>query len=117
MGFFEDAVVKAKEYYDVAAKKTGEVVSVQKLKFKASQVNSQLSKDFETLGRFYYENVKQPVEDADFSDIISSIDSKFEELDQIENEINEQKKTQFCPNCGVKNSDAAVYCNNCGEKL
>ena len=66
---------------------------------------------------FYYENVKQPVEDADFSDIISSIDSKFEELDQIENEINEQKKTQFCPNCGVKNSDAAVYCNNCGEKL
>ena len=52
MGFFEDAVVKAKEYYDVAAKKTGEVVSIQKLKFKASQVNSKLSKDF-FLGRIY----------------------------------------------------------------
>ena len=116
MGFFEEAVVKAKEVYDVAAKKTGEVVGVQKLKFKATQVNSQLSKDFETLGRLYYENAKESV-DADYSDIMASIESKLEEIDQIQNEINEQKKTKFCSKCGFKNAETASFCNNCGEEL
>ena len=37
MGFVDEAVVKAKEVFDVAAKKTGDVVETQKLKFKATQ--------------------------------------------------------------------------------
>ncbi|MBQ4155244.1 MAG: zinc ribbon domain-containing protein [Clostridia bacterium] len=117
MGFFEEAIVKAKEVYDVAAKKTSEVVSVQKLKLKATQVNSQLSKDFETLGRLYYEKVKESGENIEYVELFDSIDSKFDELEQIEDEINEQKKTKTCSNCGAKNSETAAFCNNCGTQL
>ena len=118
MGFFEEAVVKAKDLYDVAAKKTGEVVSVQKLKLKATQVNSQLSKDFETLGRFYYEAVKESEEEIkDFAEIIGAIDSKFDELDKIECEINETKRTKICSNCGAKCAETASFCENCGQQL
>ena len=117
MGFFEEAIVKVKEVYDVAAKKTSEVVSVQKLKLKATQVNSQLSKDFETLGRLYYENVKESDATPEYIELFDSIDSKFDELEQIENEINEQKKTKICSNCGAKNVETAAFCNNCGAEL
>ena len=110
MGFFEEAIVKVKEVYDVAAKKTSEVVSVQKLKLKATQVNSQLSKDFETLGRLYYENVKESDATPEYIELFDSIDSKFDELEQIENEI-------ICSNCGAKNVETAAFCNNCGAEL
>ncbi len=118
MGFFEEAVVKAKDLYDVAAKKTGEVVSVQKLKLKATQVNSQLSKDFETLGRLYYESAKESGEEVtDYAEIIGSIDAKFDELDSIECEINETKQTKVCSACGAKCADTASFCANCGQQL
>ena len=117
MGFFEEAVVKAKEVYDVAAKKTSEVVGIQKLKFKASQVNSQLAKDFETLGRLYFENVKESGSETEYVEIFDSINAKIEELDEIEDQINEQKKTKVCSKCGFKNVETASFCNNCGEEL
>lgn len=118
MGFFEEAVIKAKDLYDVAAKKTGEVVSVQKLKLKATQINSQLSKDFETLGRFYYETVKESGDEVtDFAEIIGAIDSKFDELDEIECQINEAKRTKTCSACGAKCAETASFCENCGQQL
>ena len=117
MGFFEEAVEKAKEVYDIAAKKTSEVVSIQKLKFQASQVNSKLSKDFETLGRLYFESVKESGEQTEYVEIVDSIVEKLAQLDEIEEQINEQRKTKVCSNCGVKNDETASFCNNCGEEL
>ena len=46
MGMVEDTVVKAKEAFDVAAKKTNEVIALQKLKVSASAVNSQMTKAY-----------------------------------------------------------------------
>ena len=118
MGLFEDAVVKAKGAFDVAAKKTNEVVSLQKIKIKVSQVKSDMSKDFETLGRLYYEAVKQKDEEiTEYKDIIKSIDDKISEIAELEKEIDAQKNNKTCSKCGVKNPDTASYCNNCGEKL
>ncbi|MGN0173439.1 MAG: hypothetical protein ACI39F_03265 [Acutalibacteraceae bacterium] len=118
MGFFEDAVVKAKDAFDVAAKKTNEVVSLQKLKIKVSQVNSDLSKDFETLGRLYFESVKDSDEEVkDFKEIIESIEGRFTELEDLEAQIDAQKKNKVCKKCNFKNPEEAVFCAKCGEKL
>lgn len=118
MGLFEDAVVKAKDAFDVAAKKTNEVVSIQKLKFKVSQANSDLAKDFETLGRLYYENVKESGEEiTQHKEIIELIEAKFAEIEQLEKEIDAQSKNITCNKCGNKNPDTASFCSNCGEKL
>ena len=118
MGLFEDAVVKAKDVFDVAAKKTNDVVSLQKLKFKVSQVNSQLSKDFETLGRLYFEKVKESDEEiADFKEIIEAIETGFDEIENLEKEIDSQRNNVTCQKCGSKNPDSSAFCSNCGEKL
>lgn len=118
MGLFEDAVVKAKGAFDIAAKKTNEVVSIQKLKIKVSQVNSDMQKDFETLGRLYYDAVKTSDEEiTEYKEIIESIDSKIAEIAEIEKEIDAQKNSKTCEKCGNKNPDTAAFCSNCGEKL
>ena len=116
MGLFEDAIVKAKDVFDIAAKKTGEVVSVQKLKIKKSQVNSLLNKDFETLGRVYFEQNSHTKDDK-YKLIIDSIKEKLDEISEIEQQIDEQNKIKVCDECGCKNPEDSVFCNKCGTQL
>ena len=118
MGLFEDTVVKAKDAFDAAAKKTNEVIGIQKLKIKASQINSQLSSDFETLGRLYFDEIKGSEEpNEDCKEIVESIKQKFVELKQVEEEIETQRKTKVCKNCNCKNPEEAEFCFKCGKKL
>ena len=119
MGIIEDPAIKARDAFDVVAKKTGEVYTVQKLKFTIASLNSQLSKDFETLGRLYYESMKD--ENADISDsvkdIVEQIEQKKQNIAEYEAEIEVQKKVSICPQCGGKNASDALFCNKCGKKL
>lgn len=118
MGLFEDTVVKAKDVFDVAAKKTNEVISLQKLKIKVSQTNSLLANDFEALGRIFYEKSKNSDEiSSEYKELFESIDQKFRELESLEEEIDAQKKTKVCKGCGHKNPTEAEFCNKCGNKL
>lgn len=118
MGLFEDAVVKAKGAFDVAAKKTNEVVSIQKIRIKISQANSEMSKDFETLGRLFYENVKESGEEVtEYKEIIEAIDQKKNEINELQKEMDAQKSTKTCETCGAKNPDDSVFCSKCGQKL
>ena len=59
MDFIDDAVTKAKEAFDVACKKTNEVVTTQKQKFDIASLEAKRTKDFEALGRFYYSELKE----------------------------------------------------------
>lgn len=119
MGIIEETAVKAKDAFDVVAKKTGEVLNVQKLKFNIASVNSQMSKDFETLGRLYFESI------ADSDDAVSeevaqlkaAIIEKKAKIEEYEAEIEAQKKVVVCADCGAKNAADAVFCSTCGKKL
>ena len=53
MSFIDDTVVAAKEWFDVASKKTSEAVGIQKLRIAIAKKRSELSKEYETLGRAY----------------------------------------------------------------
>lgn len=118
MGIIEETAVKAKDAFDVVAKKTNEVLSVQKTKFTVASIKSQLSKDFETLGRLYFDMLS---DDAEMSEevkaIKEAIDEKSSQIEQLEAEIDEQKKVTVCPTCGAKLSADAIFCSKCGEKL
>lgn len=118
MGFFEDTVVKAKDVFDVAAKKTNEIVEVQKLKINLSKVNSELSKDFETLGRLAFENITESDEiKEEYKPIVESIKESMKKIDDIQAQIDEQKKIKICKECNTANTENALYCSNCGKKL
>ena len=118
MEFFENAVTKAKEAFDVACKKTGEMVSVGKQKFDIASIEAKLSKDFENLGKLYYNNLKETeIEDDEIKKIVKSIKSRETKIKNLREEINSTKNKSACPKCGALVDTLSIYCNICGERL
>ncbi len=118
MGFFDETLEKAKDMFDVAAKKTEEVAAVGKQKYDIAALKSKLSKNYEALGMIYYNQL-------DF-DTLSDEETKFtvmrirENLKDIENanaEILKLKNKKVCPKCSVGVDPKSAYCNACGAKL
>lgn len=119
MDFFDNAMNKAKEAFDIACKKTNEVVSTQKQKFDAASVANKRDHDFEALGRLYFETVKDidSVEDGEIKALIKEIKLKNEQINEINKEINNAKNKRVCPNCSAVIDKDAVFCSACGEKV
>ncbi|MCQ2455298.1 MAG: zinc-ribbon domain-containing protein [Clostridia bacterium] len=116
--FFDNAFDKAKSAFEVAYKKTGEVLSTEKLKFNVSTLKSKREKLFAKLGKNYFlslENFEQLNEDdRSICDEIVQINEK---IDELNNEINYAKSNRICPSCGAVIDETAVFCSKCGEKL
>ncbi len=118
MAIFEDVVAKTREYVDLACKKTGEFVDLQKLKVNASTVRNGINKDFESIGRMYYDGHRNGVDNSDaIKAVVADVDGKYNELAEIEDKIREAKGGNFCPDCGAQNPDDSVFCRKCGVKL
>ncbi len=118
MGFFEDSIVKAKEVIDIAGKKTGEMISLQKLKVNASSLQYQISKDYEALGRLCYEARQNGEKNEDaISELIEEMDARKAELAELDRQIALAKGILICPACSARNAITAAYCNRCGIKL
>ena len=118
MGVLEDTVVKAKEVIDIAGKKTGEVIAIQKLKVNAAQVNARIAKDYESLGRLAYDAHKTgKANEMGIEALANAIDAKYEELKEIELKIATAKGAVVCTACRAVNSVDAVFCSKCGAKL
>ncbi len=88
MDFFENAVNKAKDVFDVACKKTGEVVNTGKQKLDIATLENKVSKDFEKLGRVYFEQIKD-LEDLDEKTVKlkTAILEKLAEINKIKEEM------------------------------
>ena len=117
MGLFEQTTTKAKEIVDIAGKKTGDFIELQKLKINAASLQSAISKEYEALGRIFYENQKNESENLAYGEIISSIDNKLEDLKILNAKIALAKGEKSCPACCSVNNDDALFCNRCGQKL
>lgn len=84
MDFFDEAVGKAKDIFDVACKKTGEAVNTGKLKLEIATIETKMAKDFETLGKIYFKSIKDS-EDLDSAtakirDLIAEKQNKIEAI-------------------------------------
>ncbi|MGI6279512.1 MAG: zinc-ribbon domain-containing protein [Acutalibacteraceae bacterium] len=118
MDFFDNAAIKAKEVFDVACKKTNEVVNTGKYKFDIASLENKLSKDYERLGKIYYNMIKDTeVEDKRVIELKAAIAQKQDEIKRLQEEINNIKSKRFCPECGVAVDKSSVFCSNCGVKL
>ena len=78
-----------------AVKKTGELAHSASLHIKLESLKSKLSSSFERLGRLTYKQLKSSESQAEaISETISSIDSLRAEIKEIENQIEEAKKSK-----------------------
>ena len=118
MGLFEDVVVNAKSAANVVGKKAGQLVDVSKLKISAADLNNEIGKRFEALGRILY-NAKKNGTDASamVEENITAIDDLYEQLAAINQQLTQLRNKTMCKACGEENPQDAVYCNRCGKKL
>lgn len=120
MGLFEDVVVNTKSVVNVVGKKAGQIVDISKLRISAADLNNEISKRFEVLGRMVYDSKKAESESNSeelVSECITAIDDLYEQLDAVNEQLIQLKNKQICKNCGGENPQEAVFCNRCGSKL
>lgn len=118
MGVFEDTLVKAKELLDMTGDKVGEVIDTQKIKYNIARTNSELSKDYELLGRLYYSQLKKDNVDKEAIDgVIAEIELLKDNLRVYEIELTLSKGGCVCEECGSANGVDADFCAKCGKPL
>ena len=116
--FFDNAFDKAKNAFEVAYKKTGEVLSAEKIKFGISSLKTKREKLYAKLGKNYFDSLTETASLSDENkalyDEIVEINTKIEDLS---NELNFVKSNRLCPNCGAVIDENAVFCSKCGAKI
>ena len=118
MGFLDDAINRTKEVFDVACKKTDEVVTIEKQKFNIASLKTKCEKDYADLGRIYFEQIKDIVElDDNTRNIVDTIKEKLEEIARLNEDIQNTKNKRVCPYCNANVDINSAFCNICGKKL
>jgi hypothetical protein len=118
VGLLEDAVVNAKSAVNVVGKKAGQLFDISKLRINAADINNEIAKRCEALGRIVYEAKKtgNPSDEL-IQECINVIEELYEQLDAVNDQIAILKNRVKCKVCGSENAQEAVYCSHCGAKL
>ncbi len=114
----DQIVGKAKEIYDAAAKKTGDVVEISKLKLDAMKINGEIKELYEKLGEAVYISKKDDIDCTEAVSIISEqIDNLNDKLIDLNAEIADRQNVNYCAECGAKNPIDNTFCGKCGTKV
>lgn len=117
MGLFDDVVINAKSAAEAVGKKAGQLVDASKLRFGVAELNAELSKRYEALGQYVYENCREALSDPELV-------GKFAELDELKlqhaaltKELTDKQNKVVCPTCGKQSANSVRFCSNCGTQL
>jgi len=118
MGTFEDVLYKAKAVAETAGKKTGELVDQMRLKVDLTAAEKELAAVYEEMGRLVYEAYKKGEDTADSIEACRTrVEEQTEKIASIRQQIDEYSKVARCSGCGTTNTEDALYCKQCGQRL
>lgn len=118
MGLFEDVVINAKTAVTAVGKKAGQIVDVSKLRLSAANLNNEIGKRFEALGRVVYDAKKSGGDSGSLvEECIASIDDLYDQLDAVNEQLAASHSQVVCRKCGEENPASAVYCCKCGRRM
>ncbi|WP_085833029.1 hypothetical protein [Clostridium merdae] len=90
MGLFEDVVINAKSAANAVGKKAGQLVDVSKLKISAAELNNEINKKYEALGKAVYDAKKADSDPADLvAEAMVAIDELQDQMKALEEQIQE----------------------------
>ena len=93
MADFNDILEKSKDIAQTAAEKSQEIYQFSKLNIELADVKRKLNQNFSSIGKQYYEAVKEGKDVPDFAAIIEEIDLLNDEIDQKQALISELKES------------------------
>ena len=118
MGIFDDVVVNAKSAAQTVGKMAGQFVDMSKLRINMSELNGEITKRYQELGRFIYEAKKAgSADEAELADQIAGIDDLYAQLSAVSAEYASMQNKVTCPACGKKMPTDSLFCSHCGAKL
>ena len=118
MGLLEDVVINAKSAVNVVGKKAGKIVDISKLRISAAELNNEINKRYESLGRVVYDAAKTENSAEELTaECVAAIDDLYEQLDAVNEQISAIRNRTICASCGEENPQGASYCCKCGTKL
>lgn len=118
MGMFDDVFVNAKSAANAVGKKAGKLVDLSKLRISAADLNGEISKKFQSLGREVYSAKKAGTDpSAAIESASAEISELMEQLDAVNAQLAAAHAKIICGYCGQENSQDAVYCCKCGHRL
>ena len=111
-------VINAKTAAEAVGKKAGQIVDVSKLRFNVAELNAEISKRYEALGEYVYENCREALaEDAESVGKMAEIDELVNQRNILTKELVDKQNKVVCPSCGKQSPITASYCSSCGAKL
>lgn len=118
MAFFEELKKTITDVSGTVAKKSGEVVEVQKLKMKKYSIESDIRKDYEMMGRIYFAEMEETGKiDDTVEEIFQRIVEAKDAVAEIEEKLSQFGKGKVCTVCGEKAAKNMTYCPYCGSKF
>lgn len=118
MGLLDDVIVNAKSAANIVGKKATQLVDISKLRISAADLNNEISKRFESLGRAVYEARKTENDPSDLvAESVAAIDDLYEQLDAVNAQMASAREKTVCSVCGQENPQGSVFCCKCGHKL
>lgn len=98
------------------SQKAKDVSEIAKLKLDIKSKEDYVQKQYEELGRSYYEKHKDE-EECEEAEQFFLIREAVEEIERMKAEVLRIQGSAECPKCGAKMPEGAVYCSNCGTKM
>lgn len=118
MGVFEDVIMNARTAAETVGKEAGRLVDLSRLRLDAAEIQRDISKKYESLGRIVYDSCKSgSPADAGCGEYIVGIDDLYRKLDEVNEKIRVLRRKTDCPKCGFSNDEKATFCSRCGTKL
>ncbi|MBR7071887.1 MAG: hypothetical protein IKI29_07010 [Clostridia bacterium] len=113
--FFDQALLKAKEAFDVARKKTTDVVSIQRQRFEVTSLTAKMEKDYAELGEIFFEQIKDSEDmPENVRLLVEAIQEKIQRISELNLEIAQTKNKKVCPDCQGFSENNARFCSHCG---
>ena len=115
MGIFDDVVVNAKSAAQTVGKMAGQCVDMSKLRSNMSELNGEITKRYQELGRFIYEAKKAgSADEAELANQIAGIDDLYAQLSAVSAQYASMQDKVTCPACGKKMPTDSMFCSHCG---
>ncbi len=111
-----DVVSKAKNIIDVAAETAEKAVSVQKKKINIASIKNKLAKEYEILGKAYYQSLnKENTEELETA--VAAVKDRLAELSAAKKALAEEKENKVCAACGATVANDSAFCSFCGASF
>ena len=118
MAFFDKLGKKASEAYKITADKTGKLAKETKIKFKMSDLKSQINDIYQEIGKIVYEKhvKKEEISMNELEEQCTKIDVLSDEIEDLQKQTLELRDKKLCSNCFKEIEKNAKFCPSCGAE-